>query len=107
MRKSTWVGPVAAVLIVGGIAVMPTRGQDETQEIRIPENLPDPVGDEARVDAADLDTTLADPSVVLLDVREAWELERFGTREGYLHIPLAELEERLDELPRDKLILTA
>ena len=36
-----------------------------------------------------------------------WELEKFGTREGYINIPLAELEDRLDELSKDKTILTA
>ena len=75
--------------------------------IRMPENLPAPVGEDMRVSARDLDTVLADENVVLLDVREPWELERFGTRRGYLNIPLAELEDRLDELPTGKTILTA
>jgi hypothetical protein len=30
-----------------------------------------------------------------------------GTREGYINIPLRELEKRLGELPKDKAILTA
>ena len=79
--------------------------QDQT--IRRPANLPEPVGEDQRVQASDIDATLADPKVVLLDVREPWELEKFGTREGYINIPLAELEDRLDELPKDKTILTA
>ncbi len=79
--------------------------QDQT--IRRPANLPEPVGEEQRVQASEIDAALADANVVLLDVREAWELEKFGTREGYIHIPLAELEDRLDELPKDKTILTA
>ena len=69
--------------------------------------MPEPVGEDQRVQASDIDATLADPKVVLLDVREPWELEKFGTREGYINIPLAELEDRLDELPKDKTILTA
>lgn len=77
------------------------------QTIRRPENLPEPVGEDRRVQAADLDAALADADVVLLDVREPWELEKFGTREGYVNIPIAELEDRLDELPQDKTILTA
>ena len=60
-----------------------------------------------RVRAPDLDSVLAGQNVVLLDVREPWELEKFGTRKGYINIPLAELEDRLDELPIDKTILTA
>ena len=50
---------------------------------------------------------LADADVVLLDVRNADELEEYGTIEGYVHIPIDELAERLDELPKDKKILTA
>ena len=65
------------------------------------------MGEDRRVEATDIDATLADSNVILLDVREPWELEKLGTREGYINIPLAELEERLDELPKDKTILTA
>lgn len=54
-----------------------------------------------------LDEALARPETVLLDVRSAEEIETHGTVEGYVHIPLAELEARLDELPRDRPILTA
>ena len=87
----------------------PVAGQraEPQRQIRRPENLPPPVGEEMRVQAADLDAVLGDENVVLLDVREPWELEEFGTREGYINIPLGELEDRLDELPKDKTILTA
>ena len=81
--------------------------QQPEREIRMPENLPEPVGQEMRIEAEDLDEALADSDVVLLDVREPWELEEYGTRAGYLNIPLGELESRLDELPKDKTILTA
>ncbi len=66
-----------------------------------------PVGPEKRVQVDDIDKLLADGEVVLLDVREPWELEELGTREGYINIPIAELEERMSELPKDKVILTA
>ena len=69
--------------------------------------MPEPVGEEQRVQASEVDDVLADSNVLLLDVREPWELEKFGTREGYVNIPIAELEDRLDELPKDKMILTA
>lgn len=75
--------------------------------IRRPENLPEPVSQDQRIETSEIDNTLADSNVVLLDVREAWELEKYGTRDGYIHIPLFELQDRLDELPRDKMILTA
>lgn len=42
-----------------------------------------------------------------LDVREPKELEELGTLPGYVNIPLGELESRLSEIPRDRLIITA
>lgn len=97
-----------AVLLAFVQPVVTATSQDEPRgEIRVPDNLPEPVGEEMRVDPNDLDAVLADTNVVLLDVREPWELERLGTREGYINIPLGELESRLDELPREKTILTA
>ena len=84
---------IVSVVVSGTL----TLAQEQT--IRRAANLPEPVGEEQRVQASELDARLADANVVLLDVREGWELEKFGTREGYLHIPLAELEDRLDELP--------
>ncbi len=65
------------------------------------------MGEDQRVESSDIDGVLADPDVILLDVREPWELEKLGTRKGYINIPIAELEDRLDELPKDKTILTA
>ena len=63
--------------------------------------------DEAkRVKAADIDELLAKGDVVL-DVREPNELEETGTVAGAIHIPLGQLESRLGELPKDKVILTA
>ena len=100
---------VAVVPMLASVAPPGTvvTAQQPEREIRIPENLPEPIGQEMRVEAADLDEVLADADVVLLDVREPWELEEYGTRAGYINIPVGELESRLDELPQDKTILTA
>ena len=57
-----------------------------------------------RVPAAELDSTLADPETVVLDVRNAGEREE-GAIPGTQHIPLAELPQRHDELPADKRIV--
>ena len=43
----------------------------------------------------------------MLDVREDSELVETGTVKGAIHIPLGQLEARLGELPKDKVILTA
>lgn len=48
---------------------------------------------------------LADPNVFLLDVRSPEELPEQGAIEGYTLIPIDELADRLDELPRDRPIL--
>lgn len=45
--------------------------------------------------------------VFFLDVREPSELEELGTLEGYVNIPLGQIEKRLKEIPKDKAIITA
>ena len=35
------------------------------------------------------------------------EIQEMGSYEGYVNIPITQLEKRLGELPKDKLILTA
>ena len=64
-------------------------------------------GPERRVEAVDIDKYIQEKQVFFLDVREPKELEELGTLEGYYNIPIGELEKRLGELPKDKLILTA
>ncbi|MYB33476.1 MAG: hypothetical protein F4Y20_13470 [Acidobacteria bacterium] len=58
------------------------------------------------VAAARIDEVLSDDRVLLLDVRTALELAESGTIPGSLHIHLGELADRLDELPRDRPVLT-
>jgi hypothetical protein len=60
-----------------------------------------------RVEADAIAAVLAEGDVLLLDVREPEEIAELGTIEGYVNIPIDELEGRLDELPRDRTILTA
>jgi hypothetical protein len=45
--------------------------------------------------------------VFFLDVREPNELEELGTLEGYVNIPLGQIDKRLKEIPKDKAIITA
>ncbi|MHB8605793.1 MAG: rhodanese-like domain-containing protein [Thermoplasmatota archaeon] len=56
------------------------------------------------VDARQAARRLAAHDATLLDVREAFELE-LASVPGALHIPLGELADRLDELPRAKPLL--
>lgn len=66
-----------------------------------------PLDESKRVKAEDIDALLAKGEVVVLDVREPSELVETGTVTGAIHIPLGQLESRLGELPKDKVILAA
>jgi rhodanese-related sulfurtransferase len=44
--------------------------------------------------------------VFFLDVRTPAEIENLGSVKGYVNIPLDQLEARLKEVPKDKLIVT-
>ncbi len=39
--------------------------------------------------------------LLLIDVREDWELERDGAIPGAIHIPVAELDRRMKDIPKD------
>lgn len=38
---------------------------------------------------------------LLIDVREDWELEKEGVIPGAIHIPVAELDQRMKDIPKD------
>lgn len=44
---------------------------------------------------------------VLVDVREAQELEAYGTLKNHKHIPIGQLEQRMSEIPKDKKVVVA
>ena len=55
----------------------------------------------------ELEKHLKDPKkVFFLDVREPKEIEELGSVKGYVNIPLGDLEKRLNEVPKDRLIIT-
>jgi len=57
---------------------------------------------------AELEKLLKDEkNLFFLDVREPKEIEELGSIKGYVNIPLGQLESRLGEIPKDKLIVTA
>lgn len=59
-----------------------------------------------RVEAPDIGAALAN-GALLLDVRTDEELAEHGTIDGFVHIPIDELEARIGELPAGVPILTA
>ena len=79
-------------------AESPQAPADESAEDASPE--PRPLDVEALKRRLD-----ADEDVFLLDVREPRELEEIGTIEGYVNIPMDQLEARLSEIPKDRPIV--
>lgn len=45
-------------------------------------------------------------NIFFLDVREPEEIQRLGSVKGYVNIPLGQLEKRLAEIPKNKVIVT-
>ena len=58
------------------------------------------------IDVDELDTLLKEGKVFLLDVRDPDELKSAGAVKGYVNIPLSDLEKRMGEIPKDKIIVT-
>jgi hypothetical protein len=61
----------------------------------------------AKMASDDVMALLEKGDVFFLDVREPRELAELGTFEGYVNIPLGQIEKRLNEIPKDKAIITA
>lgn len=49
----------------------------------------------------------SDPDFFFIDVRSAEEIRTLGTLPDYVHIPIEELPDRLDEIPPGKVVVTA
>lgn len=60
-----------------------------------------------QIPAAQIESVREQQDPFFLDVRTAEEIRTLGSLSGYYNIPVDELEKRLDELPKDRLILTA
>jgi rhodanese-related sulfurtransferase len=61
-----------------------------------------------KISADELKKMMADKKkFFFLDVREPKEIEELGTIDGYVNIPLTQLEQRMREIPKDALVLTA
>ena len=58
------------------------------------------------ISTEELEKYLKDKKVFFLDVREPDEVKQLGSVPGYVNIPLGQLERRLNEVPKDKLVVT-
>jgi hypothetical protein len=72
-----------------------------------PSAAPAPQPQAPKMDSDDVFALVEKGQVFFLDVREPDELEKLGTLEGYVNIPLGQIEKRLAEIPKDKAIITA
>ena len=89
----------AAVLAWGCGGGEPPAEESAAPEPAAPEPAP-------RVEAEEIDAALA-AGAVFLDVRTDEELAEHGTIDGFIHIPIDELEARIGELPSGVPVLTA
>jgi rhodanese-related sulfurtransferase len=60
-----------------------------------------------KLSAEELKSFLKTGKVVFVDVRDEKELAELGTLKQRVHIPLADIEKRANEIPKDALIITA
>src|SRR5579872_5856657 len=59
-----------------------------------------------KLSADDLKQYLQEGKYYFLDVREPSELEQYGSVKGYVNIPLGQVEKRINEIPKDRTIVT-
>ncbi len=101
-----WRGPAAgAAALVAGMALVACGGGGD-EGAGASSSGEEPAEAAPRVEAMDIDAVLQD-GALLLDVRTAEELAEHGTLDGFVHIPVDELEARMGELPSGVPILTA
>ena len=68
------------------------QGAAQTQPAKAPERIA--VGDlKKKLDSGE--------KLLLIDVREDWELEADGAIAGAIHIPVADLDARMKDIPKD------
>ncbi len=99
----------AALVLSLGLVGVGCQGQSAPPAEEPPVNEPaaETPAEAQQLTGDELASALHNTDVFLLDVREPSELEELGTVEGYTNIPIDELAGRLEELPRDRPILTA
>ena len=110
MKRLYWLSSAAAAALFacggwsGGGQEKPPSSSAPVEPV---ESATDTIDEAPQLKGEELAAALNDASVFLLDVRNPEELEELGTVEGYTNISIDQLADRLDELPKDKPILTA
>lgn len=86
------------LLVCGALLLLPVIVMAQT---------PPPKPEAPKMASDEVMALLDKGDVFFLDVREPKELEELGTLDGYVNIPLGQIEGRLKEIPKDKAIITA
>ena len=81
-----------ACIVVGTICILSRSAAAQEKKEKKPE----------RIAISDLKKKLdSGDKFLLIDVREDWELEKDGAIPGAIHIPVAELDARMKDIPKD------
>ena len=88
-------------LLISMLIIMPLTGTAQQP------SAPAPQPKAEKMASDDVMALLEKGELFFLDVREPSELEELGTLEGYVNIPLGQIEKRLKDIPIDKAIITA
>ena len=81
-----------ASVMLAMIAVSSPWAAAQEQKMKQPE----------RIAAADLKKKLdSGEKILLIDVREDWELKQEGAIPGAIHIPVGDLDKRMKDIPKD------
>ncbi|MDQ2855273.1 MAG: rhodanese-like domain-containing protein [Acidobacteriota bacterium] len=99
---------IAAAVLVGVMALAACNSRENTPKTAkvTPPTAPAPAGDNARrITPAELKDEIAKNDVVIIDVRGEPAYKQ-GHIKGSRQIPATEILAHVDELPKDKLIVT-
>ena len=78
--------PLAVILISSQLAAAQEKGTKQPERIAV----------------SDLKKKLdSGEKLLLIDVREDWELKADGAIPGAIHIPVADLDKRMKDIPKD------
>jgi len=95
------------LLVAAGLLLLPSLVMAQAAPAGAGQAAPAAKPQAPKMASDDVMTLLEKGEVFFLDVREPKELEELGTLEGYVNIPLGQIEARLAEIPKDKAIITA
>ncbi len=96
-------GPTGRMAILAALALLAMACQTAPQGEDVAGTQP-VVTEELNVEQVS-ERLAAGEEITLLDVRTPEEIATEGAIEGYLHIPIDQLEGRLEEVPKDKPIV--